>query len=182
VEQKEDLETGLSGLFDPEPADDTDIEQLDVSPASSTKVSGETAAHLVVFALGDEQYGVGINSVESIIRPKSITAVPRAPHFVEGVTNLRGTVLPVVDLHRRFGLPAQDAGKDARIVVAESAGNKVGMMVDAVLEVRRIPEPAIEPPSPLVTSIDSDFITGIAKVGEDRLIILLDLVRVLAHE
>jgi purine-binding chemotaxis protein CheW len=148
---------------------------------SARPVDGSTV-HLVVFALGDEQYGVGIDAVDSIIRPKSITAVPRAPDFVEGVTNLRGTVLPVVDLHRRFGLPGQDATKDTRIIVAESGGNKVGMMVDAVLEVRRVPEAAIEPPSPLVAAIDSAFITGIAKVGDGRLIILLDLGRVLARE
>jgi purine-binding chemotaxis protein CheW len=148
---------------------------------SARHVDGPTA-HLVVFALGDEQYGVGIDAVDSIIRPQSITAVPRAPDFVEGVTNLRGTVLPVVDLHRRFDLPVQDATKDSRIIVAESSGNKIGMMVDAVLEVRRVAEAAIEPPSPLVATIDSAFITGIAKVGDERLIILLDLERVLARE
>ena len=180
--QRVELETGLSGLAEQELVDDTDIEQPGASPSSSIEASGEAAVHLVIFALGDEQYGVDIDSIESIIRPKSITAVPRAPHFVEGVTNLRGTVLPVVDLHRRFGLPEQGAGKDTRIVVAESGGNKVGMMVDAVLEVRRVPEAAIEPPSPLVTTVDSAFITGIAKVGENRLIILLDLGQVLAHE
>jgi len=182
VGQKVELQTGLPGLFEPEPADDMGVEQPEGSPSSSVEVSGEAAAHLVIFALGDEQYGVDIDSVESIIRPKSITAVPRAPDFVEGVTNLRGTVLPVVNLHRRFGLPEQNAGKDTRIIVAESDGNKVGMMVDAVLEVRRVPEAAIEPPSPLVTTVDSAFITGIAKVGDDRLIILLDLEQVLAHQ
>jgi purine-binding chemotaxis protein CheW len=148
-----------------------------VSPSA-----GVPAVHLVVFALGDEQYGVGIASVDSIIRPRPITAVPRAPDFVEGVTNLRGTVLPVIDLHRRFGLPTQDITRDARIIVAESGGNKVGMMVDAVLEVRRVSEATIEPPSPLVSTVDSAFVTGIAKVEDERLIILLDLEQVLAHQ
>ena len=125
-------------------------------------------------------HGLDIDAVDSIIRLQPVTAVPRAPGFVEGLTNLRGTVLLVVDLHKRFGLPARDSTKDTRIIVAEAAGNKVGMRVDAVLEVRRVPQAAIEPPSPLVATVDSAFVTGVAKVEEDRLIILLDLERVLA--
>jgi purine-binding chemotaxis protein CheW len=125
---------------------------------------------------------VDIGAVNSIIRSQPVTAVPGAPDYVEGLTNLRGTVLPVVDLHKRFGLPAQETSKNARIIVAEAAGNKVGMRVDAVLEVRRVPQSAIEPPSPLVSTVDSAFVTGVAKVEEDRLIILLNLEQVLAHD
>lgn len=137
---------------------------------------------LVVFNLANEHYGVGIHSVDSIEKLKPITAVPQAPGFVEGVTNLRGTVLPVIDLRRRFDLPAAEATKEARIVVVEMDGTQqVGMVVDAVSEVLRVPEEDIEPPSPIVTSVDSAFITGIAKVDE-RLIILLDLDKVLSTE
>jgi purine-binding chemotaxis protein CheW len=91
-------------------------------------------------------------------------------------------VLPVVDLRRRFSLPAREATKDARIVVAEVDGATVGMVVDAVTEVRKVPEEDIEPPSPFVTTVDSAFIAGIAKVEDGRLIILLDVERVLAPE
>jgi purine-binding chemotaxis protein CheW len=137
---------------------------------------------LVVFQLSNERYGVDITFVDSIIRLQPVTAMPCAPDFIEGVTNLRGTVLPVIDLRRRFRLPVQEATKEARVVVAESGGAMVGMVVDAVLEVRKVPTEDIEPPSPLVTTVDSSFITGIAKVEDERLIILLDLDQVLSRE
>jgi purine-binding chemotaxis protein CheW len=136
---------------------------------------------LVIFSLGDELYGVDIAAVEGIIKMQAITAVPHAPPFVEGVTNLRGKVLPVIDLRKRFGLNASQATRDSRIVTVEVAGLKVGMVVDGVSEVLRVPEEAIVPPSPLVTTVDSAFITGIAKVA-DRLIILLDLGQVMSVE
>lgn len=134
---------------------------------------------LVVFDLAREHYGVDIAAVEGIIKMQAITAVPQAPAFVEGVTNLRGKVLPVVDLRRRFGLPPTEATKDTRIVVVEIAGATVGIIVDGVSEVLRIEPEAIEPPSPIVTTLDSAFIRGIAKVN-NRLIILLDLTKILA--
>jgi purine-binding chemotaxis protein CheW len=134
---------------------------------------------LVVFELANEHYGVDIAAVESIIKMQAITVVPQAPMFVEGVTNLRGSVLPVVDLRKRFGLECQEAGKNSRIVVVTIQGIHVGMIVDAVSEVLRISDDQIEPPPPMVTTLDSSFITGIAKVG-DHLIILLDLGKVLS--
>ena len=136
---------------------------------------------LVVFELADEHYGVDIAAVEGIIKMQNITAVPHAPAFVEGVTNLRGSVLPVLDLRKRFSMPAADETNETRIVVVEMGGDSVGMVVDAVSEVLRVSEEAIEPPAPLVTSADSAFITGIAKV-DDRLVILLDLGKVLSAE
>jgi len=134
---------------------------------------------LVVFDLANEHYGVDIAAVEGIIKMQSVTAVPRAPSFVEGVTNLRGKVLPVIDLHKRFGLTGVEATKDTRIVVVEMNGTTVGIVVDAVSEVLRINPEAIEPPSPIVTTVDSAFIRGIAKTKEG-LIILLDLGKVLS--
>lgn len=134
---------------------------------------------LVVFDLANEQYGVDIAAVEGIIKMQAITAVPRAPQFVEGVTNLRGKVLPVIDLRRRFGLPRGEVSKDMRIVVVEMNGATVGIIVDGVSEVLRVNAEAIEPPSPIVTTVDSEFIRGIAKVNE-RLVILLDLGKVLS--
>ncbi len=134
---------------------------------------------LVIFHLAKEYYGVDIATVESIIKMQPITGIPQAPPFVEGVINLRGAVLPVIDLRNRFGLPQTPPTKDTRIVVVEMGGTTVGMIVDAVHEVLRVPSEDIEPPSPMVTTLDSAFITGIAKVG-DRLIILLDLGKVLS--
>ena len=162
---------------------------------------------LVVFDLADEHYGVNIATVESIIKLQSITAMPHAPSFVRGVTNLRGVVLPVIDLRKRFNLPAKDGTKDSRIVVVEINGAQVGMVVDAVTEVLSVSDEDIEAPPAIVTTVDGDrsgrsaFITGIAKVNghhyarsaasqqdadaglaQGRLIILLDLGQVLNAE
>jgi purine-binding chemotaxis protein CheW len=136
---------------------------------------------LVVFQLGAELYGVEIARVHEIIRLQTITRVPRAPSFVEGVINLRGKVIPVVDLRRRFGLVAAEHTRRTRIVVVEIGDQVVGMIVDGVSEVLRVPASVVEPPSPVVAGIDSEYLHGIAKLSE-RLVILLDLDRVLARE
>jgi purine-binding chemotaxis protein CheW len=134
---------------------------------------------LVVFQLGAEFYGVEIARVHEIIRLQAVTRVPRAPAFVEGVINLRGKVIPVVDLRRRFGLPTADHTRASRIVVVEIGDQVVGVVVDGVSEVLRVNGATVEPPSPVVAGIDSEYIHGIAKL-DDRLVILLDLDRVLA--
>jgi purine-binding chemotaxis protein CheW len=134
---------------------------------------------LVVFELANEYYGVDIAAVEGIIKMQPITVVPHAPSFVEGVTNLRGSVLPVIDLRNRFGLQKEEITRNSRIITVTIQGVKVGMIVDAVSEVLRVSEDAIEPPPPMVTNVDTAFITAIAKV-DDKLIILLDLAKVLS--
>ena len=136
---------------------------------------------LVVFQLGAELYGVVISRVHEIIRLQSVTRVPRAPAFVEGVINLRGKVIPVVDLRRRFGLPTAEHTRASRIVVVEIGDQVVGVVVDGVSEVLRVSGATVEPPSPVVAGIDSEYIHGIAKLPE-RLVILLDLDRVLARD
>jgi purine-binding chemotaxis protein CheW len=134
----------------------------------------------VVVELNAEQYGVDIGVVEGIIKLQPITQIPRAPAYVQGVTNLRGKVLPVIDVRQRFGLPAAQASQDTRIVVVEMNGTSVGIMVDRVNEVMKVSDDAIEPPSPIVTTVDSAFLRGIARVSE-RLVILLDLGQVLSE-
>jgi purine-binding chemotaxis protein CheW len=136
---------------------------------------------LVIFELANEVYGVDISRVQEIIRMTNITRLPRAPEFVEGVINLRGKVIPVVDLKKRFGLAERERTKASRIVVVDVGDHTIGMVVDAVSEVLRVPSSAVEPPSPVVTTIESDYIRGIAKL-EGRLIILLDLDKVLSWE
>lgn len=134
---------------------------------------------LVIFALAKEAYGVDISAVHEIIRMQAITKVPRAPDFVEGVINLRGKVIPVVDMRKRFGLTVSQQTKDSRIVVVDISNQEVGMVVDAVTEVLRIPAESVEPPSSVITTSDSAYLLGIAKL-EDRLIILLDLEQILS--
>ena len=137
---------------------------------------------VVVFRLGTEDFGVSISSVESIIKMQAITKMPHAPAFVEGVTNLRGKVLPVMDLRTRFGLPPQEKDKNSRIIIINVSGIEVGMIVDGVSEVLTISEQSVEPTPAIASSVDSNFITGIAKIDQ-RLVILLDLGQVLSsHE
>ncbi len=139
----------------------------------------DTETQLVVFDLAAEFYGVDIGDVREIIRMQSITRVPGAPQFVEGVINLRGRVVPVVDLRKRLDLQVSEQTQDSRIVVVDIAGRDVGVIVDGVNEVLRIPLSSVEPPSSMITNADSDYLRGIARL-EDKLIILLDLSKVLA--
>ncbi len=132
---------------------------------------------LVVFKLGDEFFGVDISIVESIIKAKKITLVPHAHEFVEGVTNLRGIIVPVIDLRTRFGMPRLAAGKETRIIVLEHQSSVIGIVVDAVTEVLRLPDRIIEQPSMFVTGLDAAYISGIAKFP-DRLITILDVEKV----
>lgn len=144
-----------------------------------TSVLSET--QLVVFDLASEHYGVDIGDVREIMRMQPITRVPGAPAFVEGVINLRGNVVPVLDLRKRLELTVSDQTKDSRIVVVFISGRDVGVIVDAVSEVLRIPLTSIEPPSSIVTKAESDCLKGIAKL-EDKLIILLDLSKVFSMD
>ncbi len=137
---------------------------------------------LVSFTIGNEEFGVDILFVQEINRMFQITKVPNAPAFVDGVVNLRGRVIPVIDLRTRLGMPRKEHDKNTRIVVVEVAGNTVGFIVDAVKEVLRIPKEITEAPPEIVSGVNSDFIMAVGKL-EDRLITLIDLEKVLStHE
>jgi purine-binding chemotaxis protein CheW len=139
---------------------------------------------LVNFRLRDQEFGLDIGSVREITRVTDISRIPEAPSFILGVTNLRGQIIPVVDMARQFDLPPQDKlPESARIVVTELNGQTVGMLVDEVPEVLKIPAENIEPAPELIqTEIRKDFIKGVGKI-ETRIIVLLDLEKVLApHE
>ncbi|MBE3573327.1 MAG: chemotaxis protein CheW [Moorella humiferrea] len=133
---------------------------------------------LVVFQLAGETYGVDINYVQEIIRMQNITPIPRTPAFIEGVINLRGRIIPVIDLHKRFHLPQGEVTNNTRIMVVEMGRVTVGMIVDSVSEVLRLPVASIEPPPSMISGIDVAYLKGVGKWNE-RLIILLDLERVL---
>lgn len=129
---------------------------------------------LVSFNIGQEEFGVDILKVQEINRMVEITKVPQTPHYVEGVINLRGKVIPIVDLRKRFGLDLKENDKNTRIVVVDIEGNIIGMVVDSVSEVLRFPAGTIEPPPEIVTGANSEYIKGVAKL-DDRLLIFLDL-------
>ena len=136
---------------------------------------------LVTFSIGEEEFGVNILQVQEIIRTMDITKVPRAPEFVEGVINLRGKVIPIVDMRSRFGLESKEHDKYTRIIVIEIEMIIVGFVVDSVSEVLRIPANSVQPPPPVVAGMDSDYIDGVGKL-DDRLLILLDLDSLLDNE
>ena len=134
---------------------------------------------LVTFSIGEEEFGVDILKVQEIIRTMEITKVPRAEKFVEGVINLRGKVIPIIDLRRRFGLVSKPHDKHTRIIVIEISNMIVGFVVDSVSEVLRIPASTVEPPPPVVAGVESEYIAGVGKL-QDRLLILLDLDKLLS--
>lgn len=141
----------------------------------------EATTQLVVFQLGPELYGADIAAVREVGPLQRVTRVPRTPAYIEGVTNLRGRVIPVVDLRKRLGLPTAAATKSTRIAVAELEGGQVGMIVDSVQEVLRVPASSIKPPSAMMSKVETEYMQGIAKV-DGKLIVILDLARVLERE
>jgi purine-binding chemotaxis protein CheW len=133
-----------------------------------------TEKQMVLFELGSEIYGLDIAAVHEIIRMQPITRVPKAPIYVEGVINLRGKVIPVIDMRKRFGLEKVECTKNHRIVVVNIQDTILGVIVDAVTEVLRISADSIEPVSNIITTANSDYLLGIAKL-EDKMVILLEL-------
>jgi purine-binding chemotaxis protein CheW len=133
---------------------------------------------VVICELADESYGIDISSVFEIIRHQEATAVPTAPAYVDGVINLRGRIIPVMDLSARFGMARSKVTKETRIIVAGTDHTRVGLVVDAVSEVLMLSEDAVDKTPQVVAGGDSGYIKGIAKVGSN-LVILLDLVALL---
>lgn len=150
-----------------------------MTEAAETGRTG-TQRQLVLFDLASENYAVDIHQVREIIRVPHITRVPQAPEFVEGVINLRGNVIPVLDLRKRFGLGEGEATDRRRIIVVEMDDRTIGMIVDAVSEVLRIDESLIDDPSPYIVSVNTRYIEGIVKL-EDKLVVLLHLDQVLSE-
>lgn len=136
---------------------------------------------LVVFSIGKELYGVGIDAIQEIVRVPDVTEVPDAPIYLEGVINLRGKVIPVIDLRKRLRLNSAQRTKTTRVLVTENGKSTVGLLVDSVSEVRKIQPDDIEDPPEMISAIGVEYITGVAKVDE-RLIILLDLKKILSIE
>jgi purine-binding chemotaxis protein CheW len=149
----------------------------DAEPSASAQAAAQL--HLITFFLDAEEFALPIRTVREVIRVGDMTRVPHAPAHVRGVINLRGRVLPVVELRTRLGLSALVPGPKARILVVEVDGRVLGLLVDAVAQVQKIPADQVIAAPDEVRSTDADYITGVARQGE-RLIILLDLDRALA--
>jgi purine-binding chemotaxis protein CheW len=144
-----------------------------------TTDKGFDERQIVIFALGQEEFGVNISEVREIIRMEQITKIPNAASYIKGVINLRGGIIVVIDLAMKVGLPSKEVDKNTRIIVIEVNGNTVGMIVDSATEVLRLSGSNIEPAPAIITEkINADYIEGVGIIGE-RLLILLDLARLI---
>jgi len=146
----------------------------------NTKFETSELLQLVSFKIGAEEFGIDILKVNEINRMMTLTKVPNAPSFVDGVVNLRGRVIPVINLRTKLALPKKEYDRNSRIIVVELENKTIGFIVDEVSEVLRIPVNITEKPPEMVSGINASFITAIGKL-EDRLLILLDLEKVLAE-
>jgi purine-binding chemotaxis protein CheW len=151
------------------------------APVREERKAAEATEHLATFFLGREEYGVDVRLVQEIIRVSEITQVPRAPDFINGVINLRGRIIPVVDLKKKLGLGVVEIVRTSRIVVVKIKERLVGLLVDGASQVLRVPVSAIEAAPDEVTEIDAHAIRGVAKLP-GRLIILMDLTKTLSLE
>jgi purine-binding chemotaxis protein CheW len=151
------------------------------SQSREEKKAAEATEHLATFFLAGEEYGVDVRLVQEIIRVAEVTQVPRAPEFVKGVINLRGRIIPVIDLKRKLALGQVEPSRQARIVVVKVRERLMGLLVDGASQVLKVPVSAIEAAPDEVVEIDASYIRGVAKL-ETRLIILVDLPKVLNAE
>ncbi len=149
--------------------------------STGTRQGDGELLQLVTFVVGTEEFAIPILSVREINRMMQITRVPQSPEFIEGVINLRGKIIPVMDLRKRFGDQALEDTSDSRIIVVEVSNRVIGFTVDRVNEVLRVDAGIVEPPPSLVTGVDSEYVQGVGKL-EDRLLILLDLERLFSDE
>jgi len=155
-----------------------------------TGAIADDTLQLVTFQVGAEEFGLDIRSIAEVVRPLRITSLPRMPEFIEGVVNLRGAIIPIVDLRKRFGLEvAPDSAKKARMLITRgavrgtggAASDLLGLVVDGVREVLHIPRQQIDPAPSAARGLQADFIGGVGKVG-DRLVILVDVTKILSPQ
>ncbi len=145
------------------------------------KNKNDAEVQIVAFKLEKEEFAINIHHVREVLKMTQVTPLPQSAHFIEGVINLRGEVIPVVDLRKRFELDSGERGEHTRIIIVEIQGNKVGLIVDSVTEVLRFPPAAIQPPPSRIAGTRTDYIEGVGKV-DDRLLIILRLDKILTTE
>ena len=150
-------------------------------PARASRQTDAELLQLVSFMVGTEEFAIPILTVREINRMMQITRVPQSPPFIEGVINLRGKIIPVMDLRKRFRLETRENTGDSRIIVVEVGSRVIGCMVDRVNEVLRIGGEIVEPAPAMVCGVDSNYVQGVGKL-DDRLRILLSLERLFSQE
>lgn len=137
--------------------------------------------HVIGFRIGEESYGIPISVVREIVRVPNITAVPNSPETILGVINLRGKIVPVMDLRKRFGLGELRADKKSRILVVDMESRLFGLLVNSASEVLKIPASEVEPPAGMFSDGESGYVTGVGKL-KNRLIILLDIAKLIQRQ
>jgi purine-binding chemotaxis protein CheW len=144
------------------------------APEGNIRHTDNSISQLVGFRLDDEDYAIAITKIQEIILMKPITRIPQVPDFIEGLINLRGSVIPIINLRKRFGLPSRNVDDETRTIVVNIHDKTVGCIVDAVTQVMRISRDQIQPPPLAVLAVAHQYIAGLARL-EDRLLIILDI-------
>lgn len=154
--------------------EDDKIQRMSGADIDTSYISGGKTRQIIVFRVGKEDYGLEIDKVQEVIRMKVIKKLPRSPHFILGVMNLRGNIIPIIGLRQKFGLPEVTYDEFTRIVVVNHDGKLVGMVVDEVNRVINVPENSIEGNSDMVRENTKALVRGVAKL-DDQVVILIEL-------
>ncbi len=151
-------------------------EQLEQQPIESTESRAELedSTNLVTFRLGSGEYAIDIMQAKEIIKMEKITLIPNAPDFVEGVINLRGNIIPIIDLKKRFNLEEIEGDKNTGIIIVKIEDVDMGIIIDSISKVVSISNSDIQPPPPMLSGIGQKYIKGVGKL-EDKLLVVLDL-------
>lgn len=148
---------------------------------SKVRASASDVKQLISFTVGAEEYGLELLRVKEVIRMRQVTWLPKAPPSVKGIINLRGDVIPIVDLRERFGLAAREQTAATRVIVVEVEGHMMGMVVDAASQVVRVPNDQFDPPPRAMGAATRDFITSVGKL-DDRLVVMIDVNKIFSTE
>ena len=157
-----------------------EIEQQPIEN-NENKVDVENSINLVTFRLGNNEYAIDIMQAKEIIKMEKITLIPNAPNYVEGVINLRGNIIPIVDLKKRFNLEENEGEKNTGIIIVKIDDVDMGIIIDAVSKVVSIANSNIQPPPPMLSGIGQKYIKGVAKL-EDKLLVVLDLEKLIVGD
>ena len=157
-----------------------EIEQQPVEN-NENKVDVENSINLVTFKLGNNEYAIDIMQAKEIIKMEKITLIPNAPDYVEGVINLRGNIIPIVDLKKRFNLDENEGEKNTGIIIVKIDDVDMGIIIDAISKVVSIATSNIQPPPPMLSGIGQKYIKGVAKL-EDKLLVVLDLEKLIVGD
>ncbi|AFR70049.1 chemotaxis protein CheW [Brachyspira pilosicoli] len=157
-----------------------EIEQQPIEN-NENKVDVENSINLVTFRLGHNEYAIDIMQAKEIIKMEKITLIPNAPDYVEGVINLRGNIIPIVDLKKRFNLEENDGEKNTGIIIVKIDDVDMGIIIDAISKVVSIATSNIQPPPPMLSGIGQKYIKGVAKL-EDKLLVVLDLEKLIVGD